>query len=755
MNERGEYVPLYTNVAGSSSTHARGIPMPGMPPLNPESGGTVPPSAPAGPPPPSASMPPGGQPPPSATMPQPPGHGIPPMGGTSVPPMWQSGPQGPTYSSAAMGHALWGYPDIKSFQNGLENAVCHFDGENWIDFKYDFQLLAQACGLWGFVLLPPQGYAMPNDAVLVHEFRRYNTTVFQGMHQRCTKSIQLDLRRFTGHDYAACHAWEFLRSKYESVNPRYHVQVQHMLQNLRMQQGKADDYIRYAKTLRDKALAAGLYIAPITFYTYLYQGLPKHWDSFRTHIKMQLHTISEEQLCLLILEEDREKSTHVEDMEGMFATKANISSSPSSPCRICGKSGHLQSKCYFNPPYYCPICKTTGHTTLSCSKRQGDSSSRKEEKSSGGDKKKKQRKAKKNASNDGKTKPSATNNEKSTETTYFVEDCEYALTSINSSSRRSEHDWIVDSGCTKHMTPYRRWFSTYSKLPTPIQVVTGSRNVILATGCGNVRVRTNTGETLTLQNVLHVPKLSTSLMSAAQVVKHGARLTSEGTILHIMNNDTHVLYADSNDGVFRTKLKPHRKQQTRDEAAFNMDSTTSTLNSKPKPKTPNALILDWHKKLGHMGHTSMIRLVRKRMAYGLPLTFVPKFTCDECALGKIIQTTYPLAQHLPVTEKLGLVHTDICGPVPVSKDGYRYFATLTDDATRYKWVFPLRTKNEVITKIKEWIPYAQRSAEKKLICIRSDHGAEFTSNALEFFLKEKGIEHQFSITYHPAQNGVA
>ena len=46
-------------------------------------------------------------------------------------------------------------------------------------------------------------------------------------------------------------------------------------------------------------------------------------------------------------------------------------------------------------------------------------------------------------------------------------------------------------------------------------------------------------------------------------------------------------------------------------------------------------------------------------------------------------------------------------------------------------------------------------SKKKIICIRSHHDAEFTSCALEYFLKEKGIEHQFSITYHLAQNGDA
>ena len=195
-------------------------------------------------------------------------------------------------------------------------------------------------------------------------------------------------------------------------------------------------------------------------------------------------------------------------------------------------------------------------------------------------------------------------------------------------------------------------------------------------------------------------------MSVAQVVKHDARLTSEATELIIMQNHTH---ADYDDGVFRTRLRPHRKQPMYGEGTFNVDSTTSTL----KPKPPIALILDSHKKLGHMEHMSMMRLVKKRMAYDLPLKFVPKFTCDECALGKII-----------------------------------HFAIITTDATRYKWVLPLRTKNEVITKIKEWIPYVQRGANRKLICIRCDHGVEFTSNALESYLKEKGIEHQFLITFH-------
>ena len=95
------------------------------------------------------------------------------------PRMWTRGPHG--HTSAAYGYAIRGYQYIKSFENGLVNAVCHFDGKNVIDFKYGMQLLAHACGLWGFVLPPLHGHAMHACSNIVHEFRRYNTTRFQGI----------------------------------------------------------------------------------------------------------------------------------------------------------------------------------------------------------------------------------------------------------------------------------------------------------------------------------------------------------------------------------------------------------------------------------------------------------------------------------------------------------------------------------------------------------------------------------------------
>ena len=53
-----------------------------------------------------------------------------------------------------------------------------------------------------------------------------------------------------------------------------------------------------------------------------------------------------------------------------------------------------------------------------------------------------------------------------------------------------------------------------------------------------------------------------------------------------------------------------------------------------------------------------------------------------------------------------------------------------------------------------WYGYHSHS-EKKLKALRSDHCPEFTSYAFEKFLKERGNDHDFSIAFHPPQNGVA
>ena len=52
---------------------------------------------------------------------------------------------------------------------------------------------------------------------------------------------------------------------------------------------------------------------------------------------------------------------------------------------------------------------------------------------------------------------------------------------------------------------------------------------------------------------------------------------------------------------------------------------------------------------------------------------------------------------------LEIIHTDVCGPMSVeARGGYRYVLTLTDDLSRYGYVYLMKHKSETFEKFKEF-----------------------------------------------------
>ena len=50
---------------------------------------------------------------------------------------------------------------------------------------------------------------------------------------------------------------------------------------------------------------------------------------------------------------------------------------------------------------------------------------------------------------------------------------------------------------------------------------------------------------------------------------------------------------------------------------------------------------------------------------------------------------------------LGLVHSDVCGPLSLNaRGGFQYFITFTDDFSRYGYVYLMKHKSESFEKFK-------------------------------------------------------
>nr|CAD1835506.1 unnamed protein product [Ananas comosus var. bracteatus] len=88
------------------------------------------------------------------------------------------------------------------------------------------------------------------------------------------------------------------------------------------------------------------------------------------------------------------------------------------------------------------------------------------------------------------------------------------------------YHWILDSGASFHMTPYREWFHTY-KLWDGGVIYLGDNTVCPVVGVRDVRIKMFDGVILTVSNVWHVLALRKSLLSVEIFCKQRLRFVGE------------------------------------------------------------------------------------------------------------------------------------------------------------------------------------------------------------------------------------
>ncbi|KAK4838721.1 hypothetical protein QYF36_015896 [Acer negundo] len=130
-------------------------------------------------------------------------------------------------------------------------------------------------------------------------------------------------------------------------------------------------------------------------------------------------------------------------------------------------------------------------------------------------------------------------------------------------------------------------------------------------------------------------------------------------------------------------------------------------------------------------------------------------TCESCLEGKMTKRTF-FAKGARATECLGLIHTDVCGPMSIqARGGYEYFITFIDDYSRFGYVYLMRHKSDAFDMIKAFKSEVENQLEKHIKILRSDRGGEYLSGEFQQYLIDNGIVSQFSAPGTPQQNGVA
>jgi transposase InsO family protein len=135
------------------------------------------------------------------------------------------------------------------------------------------------------------------------------------------------------------------------------------------------------------------------------------------------------------------------------------------------------------------------------------------------------------------------------------------------------------------------------------------------------------------------------------------------------------------------------------------------------------------------------------MSYGMKLSNEKLEKCTTCIKGKQTSKAFSKVKGTRARDILGIVHTDICGPMSVpSWSGSRYFMTLIYK-TRKTFVYFLKHKSEVDNILKEFKAVAEKQSDKRIKIIRSDNAKEYVNNHVNNCLKRNGIRHQLSVEY--------
>nr|GEX75399.1 hypothetical protein [Tanacetum cinerariifolium] len=96
------------------------------------------------------------------------------------------------------------------------------------------------------------------------------------------------------------------------------------------------------------------------------------------------------------------------------------------------------------------------------------------------------------------------------------------------------------------------------------------------------------------------------------------------------------------------------------------------------------------------------------------------------------------------------------GPTSMSSIMHKkYCLVITDDFSRFTWVFFLATKNETSRILKKFITEIENLVDKKVKIIRCDNGTKFKNSVMNELCEEEGIKREYIMARTPQQNRVA
>jgi Reverse transcriptase (RNA-dependent DNA polymerase)/gag-polypeptide of LTR copia-type/Integrase core domain/GAG-pre-integrase domain/Domain of unknown function (DUF4219) len=595
---------------------------------------------------------------------------------------------------------------------------------NWPVWKLQMQSYMQARELWSLCTGDEAEPAVPAadaaedivnahaQAVAKYQIRvaRTKSILFQTI---CTSQLHVIAKHHLNTPHLM---WTELVTTFERPSLSNKLQLQTRMLDLKLESGSSvNSYLKELQDLTERLAALGAPVDNDFQVAIVLRGLPSEFDALRVAFVTKGAVTMSELREALLTEEQRMKPDCGSVGASVLSVRGNgrgrgrgvrgqssRSKEYRGSCYGCGQMGHMHKNCPTNP--YIPASKqkqnVVKHGAKQIDYRCDDSSDDYADVTSDG-----------------------------LFTVFYHRKC------------FGSDKWIIDSGATKHMTPNHDLFTKFFPFRVVEPVSLGNGTVCNAVGIGCVSLKILCNDKVNsyiLTDVLYVPNLTNNFFSVSAATSKGYSITfakkqclisQNGKLTATGSNVNHIWYIDC--------LKE-------DMCASLKTSAVDKLNL-------------WHKRLGHVHEQRLKTAVNHDIVAGIDKISGDLPFCEACIQAKQSRKPFKSSNYsVQSTCKLELVHSDVCGPMSVpSLGGARYFVTFIDDFTRCCRVYFLKHKSEVLDKFKEYESEVTNKSGQKIKTIRTDNGGEYTSREFENFLKLKGIRHELTVPYSPAQNGIA
>lgn len=163
----------------------------------------------------------------------------------------------------------------------------------------------------------------------------------------------------------------------------------------------------------------------------------------------------------------------------------------------------------------------------------------------------------------------------------------------------------------------------------------------------------------------------------------------------------------------------------------------------------------WHRRMGHCNPRALQQLADKETT-GIKFNRnIDSGECSVCAVGDSKKSSHPPTNRPRSETRLEIVSADVWGKHPVkSYGGCQSAVMFTDDASRMRFGFPIKTKDETAEALQTLVRDVADPLGQSINTVHCDGGAEFKGRFIAL-CKSLGIKVETSAPYIPEGNAIA